>query len=68
MLTAWYHLGTGRTMLVSLRAVLREAEMSFRAGLFSRNTNVFTLFWAPRSAFDCALAARGAQLGFGEPH
>lgn len=55
-------------MLVSLRAVLREAEMSFRAGLFSRNTNVFTLFWAPHSAFDCALAARGAQLGFGKPH
>lgn len=42
----------------------REAEMSFSAGLFSRNTNVFTLFWAPRSAFDCVLAARGAQLGF----
>lgn len=45
----------------------REAEMSFSAGLFSRNTNVFTLFWAPRSAFDYALAARGAQLGFCSP-
>lgn len=28
---------------------------------------MFTLFWAPRSAFDCALAARGAQLGFCSP-
>lgn len=45
----------------------REAAMSFSAGLLSRNTNVFTLFWAARSVFDCALAARGAQLGLCSP-
>lgn len=45
----------------------RGAEMSFSAGLISRNTNVFTRFWAPRSAFDCALAVCGAQLGLCSP-